>query len=91
MRTMITSRALAPLIFICSVIFSPMILSVTSAIDSPIDNATLSRTVMFRKMTSVQAKPGRKNTSINPMIALRAGTLSMNGMKELNKWLKSTT
>jgi len=41
------------------------------------------------KKTSVQAKPGTKNTSINPRIALRVGRRSAKGITDSNSWLKS--
>ncbi len=48
-------------------------LSVTTAIDRPKDSATLSRIFTCLKKTSVQAKPGTKNTKMKPRIPLMAG------------------
>jgi len=53
-----------------------MMLRVTMAIDRAIERATLSSTFIPLKKTSVQAKPGRKNTMIIPNNALKTGTAS---------------
>ena len=53
--------------------------SVTTAIDSPKERTTLSTTFIRLKKTNVQAKPGKKNTSMKPKAALMMGTLSRKG------------
>jgi len=72
---------LNPVILIPISLFRARILSVTVAIDKPKERASLS--IIFiclpLKNTSVQAKPGRKNTSTNPNIALMMGNLSRKG------------
>lgn len=64
-------------------------LSVTAAIDRPKERAILSMMLARLKKTSVQAKPGKKNTSMNPRIALRVGRRSRKGKVNSNSWLKS--
>ena len=54
-------------------LFKERMLSVTIAIDSPKERAALSRAFIRLKKTSVQVKPGRKNTNMNPRIALMMG------------------
>ena len=51
-------------------------LRATMAIDRPIERAALSSTFIPLKKTSVQEKPGRKNTNIIPSNALKPGTAS---------------
>ena len=82
--TIIVRTALVPVILIPISLFRAKILSVTVAIDRPKERASLS--IMFicllLKNTIVQAKPGRKNTSMKPKVALMAGTLSRKGRAE---------
>jgi len=72
----IVKSELKPVILIPSKIFRENILSVTSAIDRPNDKAILSIISTFLKKTIVQAKPGKKNTKMNPIVALREDTSS---------------
>jgi hypothetical protein len=73
---MIISNELSPLILIPISWFKTRMLSVTIAIDRPKDNATLSKIFTRRKKTSVQVKPGTKNTKMKPKIPLMAGKAS---------------
>ena len=58
------------------------------AIESPMDTAILSIIFSRLKKTSVQAKPGRKNISMSPIIALTVGKRSMKGKINPNIWSK---
>ena len=71
MSTVIVSRELSPVILIPSSTFRARILSVTKAMDKPKERTILSMTFTCLKKISVQAKPGRKNTRMNPIVALR--------------------
>jgi len=75
----IISRELNPVILIPSSTFKARILSVTRAMDKPKERTILSITLTRLKKISVQAKPGRKKTSINPRIALMKGKRSRKG------------
>jgi len=65
-----TRTELNPVILSPISLFKERRLSVTIAIESPKERATLSTIFICLKKTSVQAKPGRKNTSIIPKSAL---------------------
>jgi len=82
--TIIARTALNPIILMPVNLLRARVLSVTVAIDKPKERASLS--IIFiclpLKNTSVQAKPGRKNTSMKPRITLMAGKLSRNGMAD---------
>jgi hypothetical protein len=69
--TIIVSSELKPVILIPNNTLRDKILSVTSAIDKPNDKAILSTIPTRLKKTSVQANPGKKNTRMNPIVALR--------------------
>ena len=75
----IARAELNPVILTPTSILRAKILSATTTIDRPKETTILSRTLMRRKKTSVQAKPGRNKTSTNPSIALRTGTCSRRG------------
>jgi hypothetical protein len=64
--------------------FRASMLRVTRVMDNPIEMASLSMIFICLplKKISVQAKPGRKNTSNTPKIALTAGKLSRKGRKD---------
>jgi hypothetical protein len=51
-------------------LFKTRMLSVTTAMDKPKERTILSRTSICLKKTSVQAKPGTKNTKMKPRIPL---------------------
>ena len=72
----ITSKELRPVIVIPNTICKARRLRATMAIDSPTESPTLSSIFIPLKKTSVQAKPGRKNTMIIPRSALNPGTTS---------------
>ena len=71
--TIIIRREFKPVIIIPASTFRAKMLRVTTAIDRPKERAILSKTFIFLKKTSVQAKPGSKKTSIKPRMALMAG------------------
>jgi len=71
--TIIISKELNPVILTPTRLRARM-LSVTTAIESPTERATLSTAFICRKKTSVQAKPGRRNSNVKPRIALGMGT-----------------
>ena len=77
----IARTALDPVIFIPISLFRARILSVTAAIDKPKERASLSTRFICLplKNTSVQAKPGKRNTSMKPRTPLMAGMLSRKG------------
>jgi len=77
--TIIISRELRPVILTPINTFRTRMLSVTNAMDRPKERAILSMIFTCLKKTSVQAKPGRKKTSIKPRIALMAGNFSRKG------------
>ena len=77
--TMIIKAELSPVTLIPNRIFREKRLSATIAMDNPKERATRSITFICLKKTSVQAKPGRKNTSINPSIALKMGKCPRKG------------
>ena len=83
--TIITKAELNPVILISISLFKASRLSVTTAIESPKERTILSRIFICRKKTSVQAKPGRKKTSMNPRIALRTDNCSRKGKANSNK------
>ena len=87
MITMIISTELSPVMLIPKSRFKVRILSVTRAIDRPKARTTLSKALICLKKTSVQAKPGRKNTNVKPRIALMAGTDSRKGRPKSNNCL----
>ncbi len=87
---MITMRLLNRVILIPKTIFKNMIMSVTRAIDKPMDKAILSTIFKFLKNTSDQAKPGRKKTSRNPPIPLRTARNDKRGEAIPNRLLKSS-
>lgn len=70
---------LNPVILIPASLFREKRLSVTIAMDVPKERAILSRTFICLKKTKVQVKPGRKNTRMNPSIALRMDKRSRMG------------
>jgi hypothetical protein len=76
---MIISKELKPVILTPTRTFRARILSVTTAIESPTERTSLSSRLICRKKTSVQAKPGRKNISTMPRIALTPGRDSSSG------------
>jgi len=88
-RTIIMKRALVPLILILRNTFRTMMLSVTRAMDKPKESTIRSMMFTCLKKTSVQAKPGMKNTMTNPNIARRMGNRSKKGKIDPNIWLKS--
>jgi len=67
---MITKAALNQVILRPISLLMKRRLSVTTTIDNAKERVTLSMTLIFLKKTIVQAKPGRKKTSIKPSIAL---------------------
>ncbi len=77
----IISTEFSPVILTPISLFRARILSVTRAIDRPRERASLSTifTCLPLKKTSVQAKPGRKNTSMKPRAALMMGKLLRKG------------
>jgi hypothetical protein len=77
-------RELVPLILSPNSKCRAIMLSVTTAMDMPKERAILSRILKRLKKTNVQAKPGTKNTSINPRIALMVGRRSAQGITELS-------
>ena len=85
----ITRAELNPVILVPNSAFSEKRLSVTIAMDNPKERATRSRTFIDLplKNTRVQVKPGRKNTRVNPRIALMIGTCSRKGRKKPNSSL----
>ena len=83
----ITKTELNPVILTPTNRFKERRLSVTTAIDSPRERATLSMTFICLKKTSVQAKPGRKKTSMNPRSALRTERCSRKGKTKSNSCL----
>jgi hypothetical protein len=87
--TIIIRRELAPVIIIPNSTCRTMMLSVTVAIDRPKERAILSTIFTRLKKTSVQAKPGTKNTMINPRIALMVGRRSAKGITDSSSWPKS--
>ena len=78
--TIIMRRELNPVTLIPSSTFRTIMLSETKAIDRPKERTILSMIFTRLKKTSVQAKPGRKKTSINPRIARMVGKRSRKGM-----------
>jgi len=62
-------------------------LRVTIAMDSPKERTILSMIFICLKKTSVQAKPGRKNTNMNPRSALTMGSRSKKGKANSNNSL----
>ncbi len=82
---MITRAELNPLITISRLTTNR--LSVTTAMDSPKERTTLSSTVTCLKKTRVQTKPGKKNTTRNPSIALMTGKRSRKGKAKPNSSL----
>ena len=84
MTQTIIRRELKPVILIPSSIFSARMLRVTTAMDRPKERAILSMRFIFLKKTRVQAKPGRKKTSVNPRSALMMGTCSKKGRVKAN-------
>ncbi len=64
--------------------------SVTMAIDSPIERTILSMTLTLLKKTNVQAKPGRKKTTTNPIIPRSTGNCWAKGTAKSRSSLKST-
>ncbi len=78
---------LSPVILIPTTWFRETRLSVTTAIDSPKERATLSIIFSCLKKTSVQVKPGRKKTSIIPRSALMIGKRSRRGKANSNSSL----
>ena len=80
-KARIIKTELKPVILTPISLFRARIVSVTTAIDRPKERASLSTIFICRRLknTSVQANPGRKNTSIKLKITLTAGTLSRNG------------
>jgi len=87
--TIMVRRELVPLILSPNSKCRAIMLSVTTAMDMPKERATLSRILKRLKKTNVQAKPGTKNTSINPRIALMVGRRSAKGITDSNSWPKS--
>ena len=79
-RTRIITSALLPVMRIPSSMLVAIIPSVTRAIDRPMARAIRSMMVSCLKKTNVQAKPGKKKTSITPSIALTADRLSISGI-----------
>ena len=67
---MIIRAELKPVILTPISVFRERRLSVTIAMDSPKERASLSMTFTCLKNTSVQAKPGRRKTRINARIDL---------------------
>ena len=90
MIIMIINTELTPVILTPSNRCAARILRVTMAMDNPMDTAMRSKTFNRLKKTSVQANPGRKNISMNPITALTVGTRSRKGRINPNIWLKST-
>jgi len=78
----IIKTELTAVILIPISLFKAKMLRVTRAIDKPKDRAILSKTFICLKKTSVQAKPGRKNTKTRPRIPLMPGKDS--SMEEIN-------
>ena len=78
-------RELVPFILSPNRTCRTIMLSVTAAMDMPKERAILSMILSRVKKTKVQAKPGTKNTSINPKIALMIGRRSAQGITELSK------
>ena len=76
---MIVRTELSPVILSPPSLFAKRRLSVTTTIDNAKDRVTLSKTFICLKKTRVQAKPGRKNTTMKPSIALITGNRSRNG------------
>jgi hypothetical protein len=72
---------LIPVILTPISLFKRKITRTTKAMESPKDRATLSTvfTCFPLKNTSVQQKPGKKNTNINARVARRTGTCSRKG------------
>ena len=68
--TIITRTEFVPEILRPISLFKARRISVTTAIDNPTERTILSMIFSRSKKTSVQAKPGRKKTSINPSPAL---------------------
>ena len=89
--TIITRTELSPVVPIPISLFRASKLSVTTAIDNPMERTTLSMICSRLKKTSVQAKPGRKKTSIKPRTALKPGRRSRNGKrKSINSLIGSS-
>ena len=78
--TMIIRTELNPVILTPISLFKENMLSVTTAIDSPKERASLSMILICLKKTSVQAKPGKKKTNINPRSALMKDRRSRKGI-----------
>jgi hypothetical protein len=85
--TIITRAELNPVILIPNTRLAKKTLSVTTAMDNTNERATLAMTFICLKKTSVQAKPGRKNTNMNPKIALTMGKRSRRGKTNLTSSL----
>ena len=85
---MIIRAELKPVILTPISLFRERRLSVTIAMDSPKERAILSMTLICLKNTSVQAKPGKKKTNINPKSALMMGKRSRKGRAN---WKSSLT
>lgn len=76
---MIIRAELNPVILTPISLFRERRLSVTTAMDRAKERATLSTMVIRLKKTSVQAKPGKKKTNMNPRSALITGKRSRKG------------
>jgi len=85
--TIIMRIELNPVILIPTSRFKEIRLSVTIAIDSPKERAILSMIFICLKKTSVQVKPGRKKTSMNPRSALMIDRRSRRGKANSNSCL----
>ena len=73
---------LNPVILTPISLFTKKRLSVTTTMDSPKEMTTLSMTFICLKKTRVQVNPGRKNTKMNPSIALMMDRLSRTGSRK---------
>ncbi len=85
---MITRTELNPVILTPTILSRKRRLSVTTAMDSPKERATLSMIFIRLKKMSVQVKPGKKNTNINPRSALTTGSRSKKGKTNSNSSLR---
>jgi hypothetical protein len=70
---------LNPVILTPISLFTEKRLSVTITMDNPKERTTISMTFIRLKKTSVQVNPGKKNTNMNPSIALMMGKRSRMG------------
>jgi hypothetical protein len=82
--TIIIRRELRPVTLTPSSKFRARMLSVTTAMDKARERTILSMRFICLKKTSVQAKPGRKKTRINPRNALMMGKRSRKGRANSN-------